>query len=325
MSQEKIEEFLLAIFNEDFINNNKEYSYISQIIVITIKSLMPLEDTIGCAIDYERYEKELKLWYYYRNGGNKPLLNSISTLNESIYWEEFDDTVYERIAPIILVNSEWEIAKEEAIKNILYTTGKIPLLFEGLLLSKALFLLINNEDTDMLNTLKEEIINFSQIDFIKKYSKYYRIPTEEFPGNFTVEFEKCKIHVINTLNTLNKGDFPILEEVIFKKENGKSSYWKGIQSIVGREETKKYEDYFYESMCDYLYKLRKGYINPEALKIKKYYLPDIFSFNIGDEFFHTLLNKSKVIERKESKDYIEIYIQSKSGIYKFFKNKRPSK
>src|SRR5699024_3440021 len=131
--------------------------------------------------------------------------------------------------------------------------------------------------------------------------------TEKYPGNFTVDFEKNKINVINMLNSLQIGNFPIAEEVIFNKESGKSIYWKAIESITNYDKPKEYKDYQYDDMCSYLYKLKKGYINPESLIIREYYLPDIFSFNLGDEFFHTLLNKSKIIDKKESKENIEVY------------------
>lgn len=324
MIQEKIKDFLLTIFNEDYIKNNNEYSYKSQILIITIKSLMPSKKKAGSIIDYERYKKEFQLWYYYRNGENNSIINSISALDNKIYWDEFDDTVYTRILPIVLANDKWQVVEEEVIKNTLYTTGKISTLFESLLFSKILYLLLENNEDNIIDVLKDEVIKFSQKDFVNKYSNFYRISPNKYFGNFTVEFEKTKIDAINMLNKLYIGKFPVVEEIIFNRDKGISSYWKAIENLVNREKPKEFKSYFYEDMCNYLYKLRKGYINPEVLKINKYYMPDIFSFNIGDEFFHTLLNKSKVINKKENDKTIEIHVETKSGVYKFLKNKRPS-
>ncbi len=323
MTLKKIKNFLLTIFNEDYLQNNREYSYITQIIIITIKSLMPSANLVGSQIDYKRYEKELELWYYYRNGDNISLLNSISYLDEIIYWEEIDDTAYRRVTPIVLANSEWSIIKEEVIKNILYTTGNISTLLEGMLLSKILYLLMKDENMDVLEALKEETINFSQTDFIEKYSKFYKVPIKKYPGNYAVEFERNKISMINILNGMENSEFSTIKDILLNKEN--TYYGKAIQNLKNIKKHPEYEDYFYEDMCDYLYKLRKGQIRPETLKIKKYYLPDIFNLDTGDEFFHSLLNNSKVLKKEEGRDKILVYVKSKSGVYKFYKDKRPSK
>ena len=54
----------------------------------------------------------------------------------------------------------------------------------------------------------------------------------------------------------------------------------------------------YERIALYVLKLRKSRIDPEDLKIKEYILPDVFEFKEGEVFFHSLLNRSKVIKKE---------------------------
>ncbi|MCG4585993.1 hypothetical protein L0P56_10860, partial [Anaerosalibacter bizertensis] len=61
MEERKINNFLLNIFN--VINEEKERNYVSEITILTIKSLMPSREEIGTRIDYERFKKEIELWY----------------------------------------------------------------------------------------------------------------------------------------------------------------------------------------------------------------------------------------------------------------------
>ena len=69
----------------------------------------------------------------------------------------------------MLVNKEYTYVQEEIIKNLLFTTGNLETLIEGVILSKLLYLLIN-EEKNIIEKLKEQLINFSQVDFIEKYA-----------------------------------------------------------------------------------------------------------------------------------------------------------
>lgn len=311
-----------------------QYSYIVEILILTIKSLSPSSDEVRSVIDYKRFQEELKLWKDYKHGGNSSLLNFNDT-NSEIYWEKNDNSVYSRIFPIILSNNYYEYIKDEVIKNILFTTGNIKIFLEGVILSKILYILINEKkDYDnLILDVKEEIINLSQKDIIGNYNNCFKVDIKTYPGNFKLDFERKRIDVINLLNDIKVKDYDLLQNIfnilrgdIKNIEDVKPNFlsyalWGFLYNNI--EETSLKDCEFIENLCGYLYKLRKGRISPETLKIDKYILPDIFKFNIGDEFYHSLLNKCIVIKKNENENNIKSIVQTKSGNYEFIKIKHP--
>lgn len=312
MNEEVVKNFLLSAFS--FIDN-EEKRYISEVTIITIKSLLPQENEIGNRINYDRLEKEMELWYYYRQGDNASLLNSIHLNNADVYWNEFDDSIYIRLTPIVFSNNNWDIIREEILKYILFTTGNISTILEGLMVSKILFLIINNNE-EMVDELKCEIINFSQSEFLEKFSQYFRVPVEKYPKNFSIEFERKRIALINILNGIGSNEFSILQESLRTVQNNIEAEYnifsKALYSIKNPISAKE-DMRIYENFCDYLCKLNKGRIEPSLLAIDKYYLPNIFSFKEGEEFYHSLLSKCKVLKKEETK----VVLKTKSGIYEF--------
>lgn len=305
---------LMAMFEED-LYKNKAPTHITDLIIITIKSLLPSDDYSRVFIDYKRYEEELKLWKYYKHGENRALMNILDSLQSNVYWKEKDDTVYSRIIPIILTNKDYSAIREEVIKNILFTTGNIETLIEGILLSRLLYLNISNA-SDVIDKIKGEVINLSQFDFLNEYGKYYRIPLEQYEGNFQVDFERDRIFALNTLNFSYSNRFKTLEDcidVIFNNEEPNTLVGKCLKP---NNENRDYKvNSYYYSLSNYIYQLRNGKIDKDALKINKYYLPDIFKFSKGDEFYHSLLKKVKVIEKKKVNNEIIVHLKTKSGEY----------
>lgn len=311
---------LWVAFNEDIRLNNGP-SHITDLMVLTIKSLIPSEEHVGVYVDYKRFNEEMKLWKYYRHGENVPLLNILEGGEPSIYWNRVDDTAYFRLIPIVLVNKDYSFMQKEVIKNLLFTTGNINTIIEGVLLSKLLYLLLNKEG-DLIEKLKNEIISFSQVKFIEEYMDYIRVPLNSYPKNFTVTFEKYKIDALNALNFSHTNNFSILIDCLDLIINGNPTnilFGKVVNALIGNN--KKIDKYinnsFYEELCIYVYNLRKGRINPKALKIKKYYLPNIFELNVGDKFYHSLLNYAQVVKKDCIEGKTIVYLNTKSGMYKF--------
>ncbi|EOD00940.1 hypothetical protein [Caldisalinibacter kiritimatiensis] len=353
MTEDKIRAFILNACYEDSISYKKQinqttmkkievkndslyWSYIVELFIITLKSIMPSAEIVGCKIDYKRFNEELGVWRNYRNGYNKPLLNMFESYYDISYWQEKDDSVYSRMIPIIFTNTNWEIIKEELIKNIFYTTGNISNLIEVVTLSKILYIILNNKYNrnyeDIIGDIKEEIIHLSQKDILNKYGQYYKCDVSTYPGNYTIDFERMRIEILNVLNGIGKSkNYKVLIntlEILEKEEVdfGNIEYNFFVNGLVGLlngyTEDKEFKGKgFINSLCTYIIKLRKGRISPETLKINKYILPDIFKFNVGEEFFHSLLNKCKVLKKIEDGLYIVSYIKTKSGIYRFFKLK----
>ena len=177
----RVGKFLLNV--QSSISENKGKKHILEITILTIKSLLPSEEEVATRVDYERFRKEMELWLYYRNGDNVSLLNSFGKPNGDIYFLESDDSVNIRISPIVLANSKWNVVREEVLKNILYSTGNISTLLEGLLLAKILFCTFNKSEKT-LEEAKEEIINLSQTSFLDVYKNYFKVSINNYPGNF---------------------------------------------------------------------------------------------------------------------------------------------
>ncbi len=310
---------LMVLFEEYL--KEKYSSHIIDLITITIKSLVPSEDYSRINIDYKRFGEEIKLWKYYRNGENKALMNVIEQLNPNVYWSCKDDSVYPRIIPIVLSNRDFSVIKEEVIKNILFTTGHIETLIEGLLLSKILFYK-NLDINSIIPKLKEEIISLSSADILNKFKDNFRVPIEVYDGNYFIDFERNKISGLNTLNLSFSNKFKVLEEVI-KALLGRGDETHIIAKCVrGCDKDKSYElDEYYINLSNYVYKLRNGQINRDSLIIDKYYLPDVFQYEEGDEFYHSLLKKAIVLKKYETEYNLVSHIKAKSGTY-IFKNSK---
>ena len=283
MGYEKIYNTMMVVFAED-LEANGDRSYITDLTIISIKSLIPSKEYVKVNIDYNRYNEEIKLWKYYRNGDNPSLLNLFQNIDSKIYWEEKDDSVYSRTLPIVVVNRDFNDIREEIIKNLLFTTGNIETLIETILISKMIFLLIN-DSKNIVEQLKEEIINFSQVEFERNYAKYYRISTSEYRKNYTIDFEQKKIFALNLLNSSTSPGFNILKDcldVLFLNGIGRTTMGKCIKVFLDNDTKEIPIENYYKKLISYLLNLRNGKIAPEALEIEKYYLPDIFQFNEGE-------------------------------------------
>lgn len=321
MELERIRNPLLTAFMEDQIRNQGP-SHITDLIIITIKSLIPSEREHGVKIDYRRYHEEIKLWKYYRHGQNSSLMNILGDIDSHIYWEHRDDTVLLRTLPIVLANEDYPVIRDEVIKNVLFSTGNIELLIEALLVAKLLHLILSGEK-DVIDSLKQEIINFSQTGFMNSYRKGFRAPMEDYGGRFSIDFERYRIFALNTLNLSYTSQFQELQDCIgvyLDNLSGDSIIGKGIESCLKENDIDDIElDGCYKNLATYIYSLRKGRIDPKDLKIYDYDLPNIFQFDEGDIFYHSLLNRSKVVKKEITSNGLTVHLATKLGIYKLSK------
>lgn len=312
---------MITVFNEDS-KINRGYSHITELILIGIKSLLPSETFEKVYVDYRRYNEEIKLWFSYRQGENQVLLNLFKNIDLNLYLNGVDDTLPFRILPIIMVNKDFNYTRDEVIKNVLFTSGNIEKLIETVLIGKIFFLLINTKEYDLIEELKDEVINFSQNDFISTYNDYYRLKNIGENKRFKIQFEQAKINLLNILNFKGSGNFPILEdslEVVSFNKEPRTIIGKSIWALLNKRGQGNLVTAPCKRFIKYLYKLRRGRINPDQLKINEYILPDVFQFQEGDEFFHSLLNRCRVIKKEELGNRMEVSLITKSGIYKFRK------
>lgn len=315
MNKINLEKLVLSLFLEDY-NINSEYSYQSQIALLTIKSLIPSMEDLGVRIDQERFREELALWTHYRVKDSLSLLN-IEDGDSNIYWNEKDDSIFSRIIPILLGNQDYNIAEEEIIKNILFTSGNLQNLFEAISISYLINLVINKEE-NVLEKLKEKIIGFGQLEFIDRYEKNYIVSFNDYPNNYQVDFEKEKIHLISLLNGIPINRYDYLSDCIdvIDKKEANTFIGKILYNFLYKEVEYDLPN-FYKNMANYIIKLRKSRIDPSQLQVKEYILPDVFSFNEGEAFFHSLLKESKVIKKEVKNNILTSSIQTKTGIYLF--------
>lgn len=294
--------------------DSKGPDYIREISVITSKSLVPSRQDAGIRIDYKRFIEELRLWLYYRADYNNSLKN-INRLDEETYFNEIDDSIFSRIIPLVIVNRDRAIMEEEVIKNILFTSGNIESLFTYYLMAYTLSLKIDGEE-NLIDRLKDIVINFSQKTFMASYEKFYRLDLN-INKKFKIDIELERIKLLNYLNGESLGGYGPFREVL-ELSLGKDIEVKSFEARVvkGFLDGKNYDlDSFYKNLANYLMNLRNSRIDIDRLKIEKYILPDLFQYEKGDSFFHSLLGNGIVENKTLVKDTIELHVLTKSGRY----------
>lgn len=346
MTEETIKDFVINASYCDVLDYKKQaitpvvdkyekdqWSYIVEIMIITIKSLKPSQVKGGNIIDYKRFKNELNLWKFYRHGMNRNLLYSTSDMPYENYFTEIDESIYSRIAIITFSNQNFEVIKSEIIKNVLFTSGNIEVILESVMLAKVLFLISRDRSIkyeDLIKELKEEAINFSQIE-LSNYDKYYKLSEDSYEKNYKVEFERVRINLISLLNDVDIGKrfsnlktcLMILKarenEGVYETLKSKNFFVSGLLGLVkGEILSREVKDInFLESLCNYLLKLRKGRIDSKDLELKNYEFLDVFNYKEGEVFNHSLLNLAEVIYKGQREKFEMAYIKTQTGIYRF--------
>lgn len=311
----KIGRLFTSLVNQDYLESG--YGFKTEIGVITAKSLLPSRLDLAVKIDYKRFFEELKLWTYYRKDFNKALYR-VSQVQEDIYFQR-DSSIFSRLVPLIIVNQDTKEMEAEVIKNILFTSGNLEVLFNYLLVSHLIKLYIDGEDK-YIDRLKELIINFSQKDFLSDYKDYYRLDIKD-KKKFKLNFELEKIKIINYLNDQELLGYEAFREVLSlvlgRDTRVETFEGKVLRSYIYGDEITS--NSFYQSMGEYLEKLRASRIDPDKLEIKDYVLPDVFKYRQGESFFHSLLGKA-LVEKKEVEDgRVKSLVRTKTGYYLFNK------
>ncbi|MCC5909323.1 MAG: ADP-ribosylglycohydrolase family protein [Clostridiaceae bacterium] len=330
-----------------------QYSYITELTLITIKSLRDDAKDFKVTIDYKRLYEELKLWRYYRHGNPENIISKLAATNNyyksDFYWKDTRGHSISRIIPILLANKNFHSAEVEIYKNVLYLNRHPQVLLTALLLARTVFILLEKgfcEKETLVQELKDYIIGFKwqELD-----------PNNDLSKSYSIQFEKEKVQYIMSLDRIlwmsNKGRekwdsqaiyikalknfYKLQDELeILEHEDVPREDWKEVLAIsyglwgVNQKEflqdTNPIKDQeFIHSMGQYLHKLRtykinrKPYIRPEEHI-------DIFNLQKDDHVHHPLLSTTKVKERVETSGVIQLFLSTKSGTYTFVKEK-PSK
>lgn len=307
------------IFKLDKIDNNKHTS-LTQVCLLSIKSLIPSNVFIGNVMNDKRFIEEVKLWRFYQEGTVEMLSNVVSDklLDRSYFIE--DDNFYLRALVIIAANSEYKVSENELIKNLLMSSGDISTLLLWISINRLIFLTHEYKDFDkVLEELKEYIIRFSQSEYLKLHGELYKVDIKEYKKNYIIEFEKEKIQLINVLNGISSDKYLALFEII----NYLSGCCEDIEikskeaRIICLDMANIEIDKFYHAMTLYIERLRNGRIDPDDLIIEEYELPNIFKYDIGEEVYHTLLGTCKIIKKEVRENILTSAVNTKTGTYLF--------
>jgi len=271
-----------------------------QLFLITVKSLLPYEDNIGCMFDKSRYEKEIELFSLYKNGNDAIIEYYLENKKHS---EDEDKLLEYKILPIVISNTIWENLIKEVMKAVIFYSINKKTILNAITLSSAVYEYFDNDDLDyenMSKKTKDRLIQFS----IKEFFENNNI---EFKKNYYIEFERERI------KTLSKPD-------LFTEDN--INKYKSLMHIFKNEaktkieektkETIEHDDSILSNYASYFLKLRKGTINPEKLKINQGKIPELKEFLKSSVFSHPLLGKCKVVKRTEK----EVVLRNKSGLMK---------
>lgn len=290
---------------KDFINfcYNDTDSIDFQLFLITVKCLIPYEENIGCFFDVDRYRKEIKLFAYYKNSDDEIIDYWIKHKRPS---NNKDKLLECKIIPIILSNTKWELLIDEVLRAVTFYTLNKNTILSAILISSAIYEFVENSDIENIEIVtKERLINFSIKDTFAKY----QISTEK---NYIIDFEKERIKLFTKPMLFDDNSISKYKSLnyIF---NSKTSENKNTTNNSNRDNNDNSSSNnntdIIDSFSSYLYKLRKGTINPEKLKISDK-IPDLKECLKQPLFNHPLLGRCKVVKRSVN----EVIIQNKSGL-----------
>lgn len=265
-----------------------------QLFLITVKSLLPYEDNIGCMFDTGRYEKEIKLFALYKNGHDDTIEYYLKNKKPS---SDEDKLLEYKIIPIAIVNTVWENLINETMKAVIFYSMNKSTVLNAILLSSVIFEYYNGGQIDQVdleninNITKERIIQFS----IKEFFEKNHVDLEK---KHYIEFERERIKLLSKTELFS-------EDYILK--------FKSLKHIfINETKSEEQENETISNYSSYLYKLRKGTINPEKLKITNEKIPELMEFFKSPIFSHPLLGKCKIVKRTEK----EVILRNKSGLMK---------
>ncbi|AOY76447.1 ADP-ribosylglycohydrolase family protein [Clostridium formicaceticum] len=346
---EKLESFLYR-YNENLAMEKQkgQYSYITELILIMIKSFMDQDTDLKVAVDYRRFYEELKLWQYYRHGNPGNLIGKLQDgknyYESQFYWQDKRGHGILRVFPILLANKNYAAAEEEAYRSIIYLNRHPQVILTGLLLIRTGYILLTKgfmEKEDLVQELKNYLIHL-------QFQQLNENIRTKLSANYKIQFEKEKIAYILDLDRfLHRAieGCPWDSKVVFLKglqnayhlQEGTKIDFKGLPQDECKEaiaiayglwginrpqqEEKLLKDQqFIEDMGKYLYKLRNFEVKRKSYDNKEKRI-DLFQQKKDDIIRHPLLNLVKIKERSETLHYIKLLVETKSGTYTFIKEK----
>ncbi|WP_071060427.1 hypothetical protein [Andreesenia angusta] len=298
------------------------WSYEVELFLVVLKSMVPDRESGTNKVDYVRFQKELELWRDYRHGGNRAVMDAIKGDYES-YWKAEDESIAFRVLAIALANESVEGIVEESLKNTAYFTGNSEQIVQSSYMGAFLGHLFNSESPDRIKEFsREAVVKLSLKEDILD-AKLLKLELNESRTRYVVEFERSRIELLGKLSGNSTEKYPYVDTLhglLEGEVDEEETIFEAFTAIKhGKDDADT--DRFSEIMARYIWKLRKGWIDPEQIEIKEYIEPDIFSMELGEKSYHSLLNRIELIS-VEMQDSFEIrHIGTKTGVYRFFKRK----
>ncbi len=283
--EQRVFELLNYCYSDSLTEETGKLNY--QLFIMSLKSMLPFESKIGCKFDEVRYSDEVKTLRYYLNGNDELVINKIKQ-NKPL--TKSDVLIEYKIVPIVIANTYWENIINEALKCVVFYTYSKDSILEAIVLSSVLHEYIEGSslDIDYLHDItKKRIIEFSIKDF---YKDNFDILVK---NNYIISFEKERISYLIKDNIF---DIPSIANKKLINYILNNNHRESLQSALITDSNKAYLLNF----SSYLYKLRKGILDPNKIK---YNSSDNTDFKIHlekESFNHPILGKCLVIKRTEN-------------------------
>lgn len=340
-------------FSVDWDINNKlslsagQYSDLTQLMLLTTKSLLDAADKSQVSVDYSRFQEELNFYSFYRTGNPLHILKALED-REGFLRETYINDIrgygISRVAAIILANKNFNKGIDEVCKNILFFNQHPNVILTGIIISRIFYLLLENKGNtreELLKQLKDFIIGLDIKDALREVNQ----------SKYSVNFERERVNYIIDLDRLIKGD------KVYNANNswsckhmllaGLINYWRILKGeglwVEGLPQKDSKESLalaygfaalskeavaqqistlmnlsFIEGMGEYTAKLRNYKVN------KKPYINggnkvDLFKLEASTVFKHDVFNVSRILERKKKAGYIHVLLENKTGNYLLIK------
>ena len=280
--EQKIFDFINYCYSDSLTEEIGKLNY--QLFIMSLKSMLPFENKIGCKFDEIRYINEINTLRYYINGNDELVVNKIKQ-NKPL--TKADNLVEYKIIPIIIANTIWKNIINEALRCVVFYTYSKETILETIVLASVLHEYIegNSIDLDYLHDItKKRIIEFSIKDF---YKDNFNILVK---NNYVINFEKGRISYIMQNNIF---DMPAISD----KKLIKYIVNNNTQQNTLITDSNKAN---LLSFSSYLYKLRKGILDPNKIKYNFSDNTDLKIYLEKESFTHPILGKCLVIKRLEN-------------------------
>ena len=261
-----------------------------QLFTMSLRSMLPFEHKVGCKFDENRYIDEIKTLKYYINGEDKLVINKIKQNGAMTI---YDSLLEYKIIPIIISNSIWENIINEVLRCLVFYTYSKESILEAIALSSMLHEFIENGISDKAyihNITKQRIIEFSLKDFfIDNFDTTVK-------NTYNVSFERERIAYIIKDNIFDNDTFSDKKIVNY------------ILNEAPNSDKNSDNNNNLQSLSSYLYKLRKGTIDPRKIKYTSNNADLKPKIDQGN-FTHPILGKGIVINRTDN----EAIVKTKTG------------